>query len=282
MFGGVIRNFLGGDDTAVEVNDVIEQCARWYFPGYVRTTYPITWKCALQQIRQVIKGAYWNTTKDEFVIDISLFWHLHKRVPVAGVGNQYEFKSGFASRFLEYLAGHIKDTVDARLWNRLSELVGQGVNGIVFESVGHDKLTSTNKSYSIQVLKKFGRKKFQMNFYQKRRVLIRTPDAIKNLEDGAYGVLIFGNVPLVDAIIQPDTMLQFTVGESHGKATDIEKYAAIRDGLREKYKSKHKMVFVIPATNHGELKVVGVPDDLDCYWMTYEDDGQKKRKRYIR
>ena len=75
---------------------------------------------------------------------------------------------------------------------------------------------------------------------------------------------------LVDAILKPNIMLQFTVGASHGKKTDLEKWAAIRSRLGGSRKHD-KLVFVIPAKNFGKFTCVGVPEDLDCYYMTWED-----------
>ena len=75
---------------------------------------------------------------------------------------------------------------------------------------------------------------------------------------------------LVDAILMPNIMLQFTVGETHGKADDIEKWDAIRSRLGGVMKD-HKLVFVVPARNLATFSCIGVPDNLECYCMTWED-----------
>ena len=75
---------------------------------------------------------------------------------------------------------------------------------------------------------------------------------------------------LVDAILKPNIMLQFTVGATHGKADDIEKWGIMRSRLGGSRKDD-KLVFVIPARNFATFTYIGVPDDLECYLMTWED-----------
>ena len=138
--------------------------------------------------------------------------------------------------------------------------------------VGHNKLTSTNKNFIAYPLNgSIGRSSIQINFSQMPTVLIRTIADISSLQNSKYGLPIFGDFPLVDEVIQPNILLQFTVSDLHGKTSDHDKYATLRSGLRGK---KHKLIFVIPAAKIGNNKminVVGVPTDLELYWMCYED-----------
>ena len=62
-----------------------------------------------------------------------------------------------------------------------------------------------------------------MNF-RLPKVLIRCVNDIETLADNCYGISIFGNFMLVDAIIKPNIMLQFTVAESHGHVEDVGKW----------------------------------------------------------
>mmetsp|Transcript_20235 Transcript_20235/g.29013 ORF Transcript_20235/g.29013 Transcript_20235/m.29013 type:complete len:148 (+) Transcript_20235:883-1326(+) len=145
------------------------------------------------------------------------------------------------------------------------------------------KLTQTNKTFSARLLKKRRRKRLDLNFHVPK-VLIRTIDDIDSLPNNTYGLPIFRNFMLVDAILKPNIMLKFTVEEIHGKDDDIEKWGAIRSRLGGEMKD-HKLVFVIPARNLASFTYIGVPDNLECYCMTWEDVanttvvGGIKRKR---
>ena len=65
-------------------------------------------------------------------------------------------------------------------------------------------------------------------------------------------------------------MLQFTVSRKHGNATDIKKWADLRSNLG-RLRKDDKLIFIIPPENFGKFSYVGVPTDLDCYCMTWED-----------
>ena len=100
---------------------------------------------------------------------------------------------------------------------------------------------------------------------------------------------------MVDAIIQPDILINFTEDPNgHKGATD--KLEAIREQLRERDKNKHKMVFVIPTSSRETFKYqVGLGDikQFICFpdpSVTFETlmtpaerqrlKNQKKRKRH--
>jgi hypothetical protein len=75
---------------------------------------------------------------------------------------------------------------------------------------------------------------------------------------------------LVDAIIKPNIMLQFTVSCTHGNAADTHKWTNLRANLGGLRKDD-KLIFIIPPENFGKFSYVGVPANLDCYCMTWED-----------
>jgi hypothetical protein len=273
VFGGRVSEVLGGIIDAPEVLDSIENTARWFFGLALKETYPKSWNRALQTIRETIQDAQGKTSKEELAITTSLFWIVY------GTGG----RGYYSSTFLKLLAGQMRDVVEASLWNELTKLIGGSGEGLWFEAVGHMKLTQTNKTFFAKSLKKGGRKKLELNFHVPK-VFIRTIDDIGTLQNNTYGLPIFGNFMLVDAILMPNIMLQFTVGETHGKADDIEKWGAIRSRLGGAMKD-HKLVFVVPAKNLAKFSCIGVPDNLECYCMTWEDVANKtvlggiKRKR---
>lgn len=74
VFGGRVRNVLGGNLHATSVDDVIESTALWFFGNAAKEAYPASWNRALQLIRNTIADARGKTTKDELAIQTSLFW----------------------------------------------------------------------------------------------------------------------------------------------------------------------------------------------------------------
>jgi hypothetical protein len=274
VFGGRVRNVLGGDLDATDVDDIIERTALWYFGDAVKQAYPVSWNRALQLIRNTIADARGKTTKDDLAIQTSLFWVVN-----SGAG-----RSGFSSTFLKLVAGRMKEVMEVSLWNELDNLLGRGGKGLMFEALGHMKLTQTKKKYTAKTLKKGGRKLITVAF-NLPKVLIRSVADIATLVEGHYALPIFGNFMLVDSIVKPNIMLQFTVSLEHGNAADPEKWANIRANLGGSRKDD-KLIFVIPASNFGKFSYVGVPTDLDCYYMTWEDAANEtvltgvKRGRY--
>ncbi len=259
VFGGRVRYFLGGDFDSIAVVDDIEETAQWFFGTSVKNTYPVTWNRALQLIRRTILNAKGKTTKDGFAIQISMFW----------VANSNSGISGFSSTFLKFVAGRMKEKMEVSLWNELAKLVGGSGQGLWFEALGHMKLTQTEKEYTAKILKKGGRKALKMKF-NIPKVLIRTVDDIATLPVGCYGLPVFDNFMLVDAVIKPNVMLQFTVCERHGYADDINKWDNIRQHLGGERKDD-KLIFIIPHKNFKLFTFVGVPTDVQCYYMTWED-----------
>jgi len=259
VFGGRIRSFLGGNLTAESAHDEIEELAEWFFGVGIKTSYLITWNRALHLIRRTITSAKGKSTKEELAIQTSLFWVVN-----SSTGN-----SGFSSTFLKLVAGRMKEKMEASLWNQLSALVGGSGEGLWFEAVGHVKLTQTDKVFTARPLKKGRKKTLEMKF-NLPKVLIRSVNDIATLPTHRYGLPVFGNFMLVDAIVKPNIMLQFTVGESHGHANDIGKWGDIRQhlgGLRK----NDKLIFVIPASNFGKFTCQGVPEDVECFFMTWEE-----------
>lgn len=53
------------------------------------------------------------------------------------------------------------------------------------------------------------------------------------------------NIPVSDAVLQPDTLLQFAISATKHKGS-LANLDLQRDQLNEKDRSKHRLVFVIP------------------------------------
>jgi hypothetical protein len=210
-------------------------------------------------IRHTIADARGKTTKDELAIQTSLFWVVN-----SGAG-----RSGFSSTFLKFVAGRMKEDMEVSLWNELDKLLGGGGKGLMFEALEHMKLTQTDEKYTAKTLKERGRKSITMAF-NLPKVLIRSVADIATVVEKHYAIPIFGNFMLVDSIVKPNIMLQFTVSLKHGSVADRDKWESIRANLGGSRKDD-KLIFIIPACNIGKFSYTGVPDNLDCYYMTLED-----------
>jgi hypothetical protein len=83
-------------------------------------------------------------------------------------------------------------------------------------------------------------------------MLIRNISDVAELLVGHYGLPTFSNFPLVDAVIQPDTLIQFTVSPEKHKGA-VDRLDDIRNQLSAS-RDQHRIVFVIPAFNKDSFK----------------------------
>ena len=165
----------------------------------------------------------------------------------------------------------MKEKMEACLWRVLGELVGGAGQGIWFEAVGHMKLTQTDKQFTAKRLASRKKPLTLLMKFNLPKVLIQSVNDIASAPAGSYLLPIFGNFMLVDAIIKPNIMLQFTVSESHGSANDLGKWQTIRQHLGGERKND-MLIFVIPANKmNKKFTYVGVPEDIQCFVMTWED-----------
>lgn len=277
VFGGCARYFTSseGFPETDEYKDYVQTNALWFF-GPPQCSLLI-WRWAMNEIRSRIRkvtneGSLSGADK---VALSSLFRDPHISVPET---NSYIV--GFTSRFMRFFAGCLKQEVEESLWKALKELFGACGEGVAFESLGHKTLVATEQEYVAKNLKPRVRtnKTFAKSFYQMPRVLIRTVNDIEQLLNDQYGLPLFCNFALVDAVIQPNLLLQFTIGKTHGTASDKEKYEELRSKLRGA-KGTHKLIFVLKPENLEEFKPLGIPEDLACFKMTYMMLPSKKVKR---
>ena len=95
--------------------------------------------------------------------------------------------------------------------------------------------------------------KGSFNLFKYPITQLRSISDIDKLNDGSYGLPIFDNFPLVDAIIQPNMLLQFTTSPKNHNGS-VDSLSKIRCLLREKDFNKHIMVFVVPKDNLRSFK----------------------------
>jgi hypothetical protein len=185
----------------------------------------------------------------------------------------------WASKFMEVLASVIYEDEEASMYEAVAELVGNAALGTFFECIAHRKLTS-DRSFELQPLYKKGtrgvsRTPIVLDLSDKHVVALHSIDDIRELPADSYGLPAAPNFPLVDAIVQPNLLLQMTVSAGqHRGAT--EHLPLIRAQLQERDASKHKMVFVLPQKN---MKTFLFQEDLrDIKQFILCPDATKKRK----
>ena len=265
MFGGCVRYFHQGQPVANPTENVVKMCAEWFFPEDIRAKHLNTWNTAILEAEFRISKKRMGTDNPDVTYASGLFWDKKNHV--------------FTSRFMEFLAGCLKEHAEASLWNALKDLFGKSGEGVAFEAIGHKKITTTDVTYTAYNLNTHSKpSSFSVYFYNCPRFLIRSVVDIATLPDGGYGLPLFGNFPIVDAVIKPNILLQFTISTTHGRHEDIEKYDEIRRALGSPYKT-HRLIFIIKPEHIGEFKHIGTPGDLKCYYMTYLPLVTKKRLR---
>lgn len=94
-------------------------------------------------------------------------------------------------------------------------------------------------------------------------VLVRDINDIETLEDRCYGFPLFSNFLPVDAIIQPETLIQFTIAQvkdngATGKLPEIRK--KLRGPLHD-----HRIIFIVPTDNFESFKYVPERSGIQQY-----------------
>ena len=159
--------------------------------------------------------------------------------------------------------------------------------GIAFESIGHNKLTRSKLEYPLIALNKPRQRinktiDSSMKFNYPVR-LIRTIEDIGELKTSEYGLPVIGNFALVDAVIQPNTLINFTISDKHKGAVD-----KLNDILEQLQDPENARIVIV--TTHANLDRFHYMNELSTirqYVTTYEpmvvrdtSKGKgKKRKR---
>jgi hypothetical protein len=150
--------------------------------------------------------------------------------------------------------------------------VGNSGIGNSFECLGHRKLTTCKNAFNLSplvpksardVVNNYPNIKMNFNFPIER---MRTFGDVAELHDKHYGLPIVSNFPLVDAVIQPHTLIQFTIARNYHKGA-VELLPDLRSKLREKDQTKHIMIFVVPEENMNSFKYQKDLKDIKQYIM---------------
>jgi hypothetical protein len=203
--------------------------------------------------------------------------------------HQQDGKALWASKFMEILGSRILDKKETTMCTAIKNLIGNSGFGQVFENIAHIKLTSSSETfYSLRPLHKKGARNVSNDLIQVQFpstvVRLRSVDDVHNLRDDTYGLPVTSNFLLVDAIVQPNVLLQMTVCEERHKGA-VDQLPLLRGKLSERDKTKHMMVFVVPRENlkgfkcHADLgtipQFVMCPDQVVC--AERSEGGKRKR-----
>ena len=178
----------------------------------------------------------------------------------------------WASRFMEFLAAGILECQNLGIVHELKRMIGEGGLGCLFEARGHRKLLLSGVSFLLKpLLKQMPEDKplFESMTFDLSVVRFRIIEEISKLPEGHYGLPMTNNFPLIDAIIQPNILIQFTTSPRDHKGSTAS-LAAIRDALHEKNPIKHRMVFVIPRENISTFRFCSGLADI-CQFMCTDE-----------
>lgn len=145
----------------------------------------------------------------------------------------------FASVALGFIAADLEAAAETNLRAQLETMIGASGMGNLFEYSAHKHFFLGGR----RLLVDENLKVVTMDLGSRRKVLIRTVEDIKQLQNSDYGLPIVQNFPLVDAILPPKTVLQMTISLRHGGS--VKSVTAIAGALGIPVQSLN-MIFVTP------------------------------------
>jgi hypothetical protein len=164
------------------------------------------------------------------------------------------------------LAQHILDQRESSLKEALRSVVTASGIGYCFEYLGHKEMLRGSHSFKVYG-KGQGNAGFEWNLPQLRLQKFRRLEDIKGLKRGSYGIPYRSNFPLIDAVVQPDILINFTIAKLHkGASSELE---TLRGYLIEKDRNKQKFIWMVEdAEKFSKQDDLG---DIKQYAMCYAD-----------
>lgn len=265
IFGGSARNvFMLERDVPVSRNNsysiIFDDLINMFFRDRMRTVSLKEWEDALASIKYTIVNQL-NMIDD--VLDgkqafISMFYHTFE-----------ETGQSWATTFLKCLAGKLMDSKVLTIGNKVRQIVGDsGSMGVAFESLVHETLLKSSCTYTATSIIKGQRPKNRIFTIPKKVEIFRGITDITSLSNPSYGLPITGNFSCVDGVMQPNTLLQYTISLIHPGIQ--EKVDAIRAQLLDTNLKNHALIFVVPVDNFNAFAVQEGYGDIKQYKMTYQ------------
>lgn len=235
IYGGSARNFVNISVTDGRPITIVEVEMKRFFGEAIATSYPEAWHNIINDVSSLLRAKN----------DVSNFNNLFNSMMTHTLPGDEKV---WASPFMHFLAAAIIDSRDTSMYAELKDYIGKAGLGVCFESLGHRKLLKSEKEYRLKpLLDPIPDLKPLFPLSPKFNIpltLLRKISDISSLEEGQYGFPVYDNFPLVGAIIQPRTLIQFTTSpKTHKGAT--EKIEQIRDQLLAQ-RTDHRMVFIVP------------------------------------
>ena len=236
VFGGSARNFKCLQLRNFDVLPVVDETLTLMFPDVKQKHYD-AWDCVACQVSAKLTG---KAADEKRTIVNSMMRHMQSR------GTKT-----WASKFMELLAAAIVDDRTAEVVDELERLIGTAGIGNLFEAIGHRKLLRSTVPFLLKPLLASSlsptKPAFERTHFNLSVVRLKTVDDIANLPNGTYGIPLTNTFPVADAIIQPDTIVQFTISPEKHKGS-LEQLAEIRKRLWAS-PNDHRIIFVIPSEN---------------------------------
>jgi len=235
VVGGSARNFLVNFPSGNVISSVVADSLHWIFDGI---RYPKEFKSVFDGYCRLISRDLGNTSAME--VFNSLMRH------------NTNGDCHWASKAMEIIATNIKNHKEATTFIELKAILESCDMGTMFENLAHKKFTRPGfVGSAIPLYQKCARNVDR----EVKEVLLGFPvmvvlnaKEIHLLEERYYGLPAVHNFPLIDAVIQPNILLQMTASPKshHGEVGKLE---FIREQLSEKDPSKHMMIFVVPKSS---------------------------------
>jgi hypothetical protein len=220
----------------IRVLPVVDETMTMLFPDFKLNDFA-AWEAAAKHVSDRLQ-----TTKDvngnPMTVN-SMMWHMQPTMDKA-----------WASIYMKWLATAIVEYRSTDVYEELSRIITRLGVGFMFEAMGHRKLLMSTVDYLLKLLfasRPPGAPLFETARFSLSVVRFKTIDEIRGLPDGTYGLPMTSTFPLVDAVIQPDTLIQFTVSPTKHKGSSAS-LSEIRRQLRSS-PDLHRIVFVIPREN---------------------------------
>lgn len=234
IYGGSARNFICSTSFLGQKRYIqfVEAEMDIFFGDCVATAYPLEWNRIINKIASKLQERFDPSS----LVNTMNSMMVHKT----------EEEEKWASPFMGLLGAAIRFKNDITIHSELKKLFNNSGMGYLFEALGHKKLLNNGTDYLLKTLESGQLSSVKENFPKfcfKYPLVIKIED-IQKLEIQRYCLPLFGNFPLVDAIIQPDTLIQFTMSPNtyKGASAQIEHIRSQLTGGR----ASLRMIFIVP------------------------------------
>lgn len=267
VFGGSARHFLGFEPRplpSVSPYSYVAETVEWFFDEekQANALTELQWnKIVGYLVRRISSSA--NKEHDATCIAVKgLMWHTNDNLVFF-----------FASQFMSLLAQHILTQQETNLKEALKKVIGASGVGCTYEYLGNKQLLARRQSFRLIPLNR-NSKPLQWTVPNLKLQKFRTIEDIGRLSVGSYGMPISSQFALIDAVVQPDKLLNYTIASRHKGGDAIRE---LRAQLQETDPTKHKFIWMVPTP--GDFKAQRDLGDIAQYAMSYEMWVERSRKK---